>query len=252
MNRSTILDKDRLAAFVDGEMSPEDAAAVVMHLADNPQDQAYVDDLMATNSALAQAFSAPLFEPVPAHLHDLILGSVAEDKVVRFRPKSVTRGGILLLSGLATGAALAASLVLAVFLPAIDANKLALGPLTTDSPLHQVLASLPSGTVQTMANGAEVMILSSLPTTNGFCREVEVIHVEAQLLEAALACTEGAAWTIEVIITEGLADATQAEGFATASGAEAQSFTPFLDRIGAGTFLSSEEESNAIARRWTK
>ncbi len=45
MTRSTVMDKDRLAAFVDGELTPEEAAAVVMHLARHPDDQAYVDDL---------------------------------------------------------------------------------------------------------------------------------------------------------------------------------------------------------------
>jgi anti-sigma factor RsiW len=34
------MDRERLAAFVDGALAPEDAATVVMHLADHPQDQA--------------------------------------------------------------------------------------------------------------------------------------------------------------------------------------------------------------------
>ncbi len=50
--------QDPLAAFVDGELSPEEAAEVVMHLADHPADQTYVDDLFAANAALAEAFSA--------------------------------------------------------------------------------------------------------------------------------------------------------------------------------------------------
>ena len=61
----TAFDKDRLAAFGDGELSPEEAAAVVMHLADHPDDQAWVDDLIAANETLAAAFAAPLHEPVP-------------------------------------------------------------------------------------------------------------------------------------------------------------------------------------------
>jgi len=37
MTRPTALDKHRLAAFADGELSPEEAAALVIHLADHPQ-----------------------------------------------------------------------------------------------------------------------------------------------------------------------------------------------------------------------
>ena len=53
MTAQSKIDRTRLAAFVDGELSPEEAAAVVMHLADHPADQAYVDDLFAANAALA-------------------------------------------------------------------------------------------------------------------------------------------------------------------------------------------------------
>jgi anti-sigma factor RsiW len=83
----TVMDKDRLAAFVDGELSPEEAAAVVLHLADTPVDQAYVDDLFAANEALAQAFGAPLSEPVPEAIHAAIMGPSAATNVVAFRPR---------------------------------------------------------------------------------------------------------------------------------------------------------------------
>lgn len=63
MTRPQMMDKQHLAAFADGELSPEEAAAVVMYLADHPADQAWVDDLMAANAALAQAFSTPCTNP---------------------------------------------------------------------------------------------------------------------------------------------------------------------------------------------
>jgi hypothetical protein len=43
-----------------------------MRLADHPEDQAYVDDLMAANAALSRAFAAPMEEPVPPVLRDMI------------------------------------------------------------------------------------------------------------------------------------------------------------------------------------
>lgn len=252
MTRPTAFDKDRLAAFVDGELTPEQAAAVVMHLADHPQDQAYVDDLMAANAALQQAFAAPHDAPVPAALRDLILGVAPVVEVRPFRPAGRAQPGLVLWGGLGAGAALAAGLALAVFLPAGDAMELAPGPLAAGSALDAVLAGLPAGQVQVMADGAEVMVLSSVPTPTGFCREIEVIRADAGRLDAALACTDGTGWTVEVVIAESLADAAASEGFGTASGAEAQGFAPFLDRVGAGVFLGPEDEAAAIARSWAK
>ncbi|MGL6208556.1 MAG: anti-sigma factor family protein [Paracoccaceae bacterium] len=256
MTRPTMMDKDRLAAFVDGELSPEEAAAVVMHLADHPRDQAYVDDLTAANAALSRAFAAPLEEPVPDRFRDLILGSETKEapaaQVLPFRPRSSVRSALASWGGLAAGGALAAGLALAVFLPSLDGRDLAPGPLAANSPLHGVLASLPSGEVQVLEDGAEVMILSSVPTPTGFCREIEVMRGDINRLEAALACTDGTGWSVEVVIVEDLADAAASEGFGTANGDEAQGFTPFLDRVGAGAFLSPEEEAAAIGRSWGK
>ncbi len=252
MIRITKMDKDRLAAFVDGELSPEQAAAVVMHLADHPDDQAYVDDLMAANAALAEAFSGALLEPVPVPLRRLIMGAAPEAEVVPFRRSSPVRSATALWGGLAGGAALAAGLALLVVLPKADGHDLTPGQLAADSPLVQMLATLPSGAPQALDDGGEVMILSSVPTPTGFCREIEVIHPDASRLEVALACTDGAGWSVEVVIAEDLADAALSEGFGTASGDEAQGFTPFLDRIGAGAFLSPDDEATAITRGWAK
>lgn len=250
MIRHTGLDKDRLAAFADGELAPEEAAAVVMHLADHPQDQAYVDDLMAANAALAQAFAAPLSEPVPQALRDLILGpSLPAAEVVAF-PAARRRGGVAVWGGL--GLALAAGLAVAVFLPNGGPPDLLPGPLAQGSDLHAALQALPAGEVQVMPDGAEVMILGSLPTPDGYCREIEVMRPDAGRLDAALACTRGQGWAVEVVIVENLEEAARSEGFGTASGDEAQGFAPFLDRIGAGTFMSPEDEAAAMAGGWLR
>lgn len=167
--RPTVMDKDRLAAFVDDEMSPEQAAAVVMHLADHPQDQAHVDDLMAANAALALAFSAPMGAPVPDALRDLVLGAGPEGKVVPFHAKR--RPAVALWGGL--GVALAAGLAVAVFTPGAAVPQLTPGPLAGGSALHAALDTLPAGEVRVMEGGAEAMVLGSVPTPGGYCREIE-------------------------------------------------------------------------------
>ncbi len=250
MSRTTAISKERLAAFVDGELTPEESAAMVMHLADHPQDQAYVDELMTANAALAKAFAAPMNEPVPDALRDLIMNGPVDAQVLPFRPKPSVRPVMALWGGLGAGAALAASLAVMVFLPSADPHDLNPGQLAASSPLTELLATLPSGTPHTLDDGGEVLILASVPTPTGFCREIEVIHAEPSHLQAALACTKGAGWTVEVVISEQLETAQAAEGFATASGEAAQGFSPFLERVGAGEFLTPEDEAAAIAKGW--
>ncbi|MEM1075924.1 MAG: zf-HC2 domain-containing protein [Pseudomonadota bacterium] len=247
MTFQTVMDKDRLAAFVDGEMSPEEAAEVVMHLADHPEDQAYVDELMAANQALAQAFDAPLHEPIPAKIRDTILGVVLDETVVPFRRRPVAKAAL----------ALAASVALAVvILPELrDGSSdtlLALGPVAEDTALDLALENLPSGVPEALESGQEIMILATLPVPDGFCREVEVIDEDADQLHFGIGCLGETGWTVEVTLSEPLSSSGAEDGFVTASDAEVQSLQPFLDRLGAGLPLNAEAEADAIAHGWAR
>jgi len=53
------------------------------------------------------------------------------------------------------------------------------------------------------------MVLASLPTPTGHCRDVEVIRAGAGRLDVALACTEGAGWTVQVVIVADLGTAAR-------------------------------------------
>lgn len=248
MTRDTVMDKTRLAAFADGELSPEEAAEVVMHLADHPHDQAYVDDLMAANEALGRAFDTPMNEPVPEAIRAAIMGEAPAAVVVPFRRKpSAWLGG---------GLALAASVALAaVILPTLigteDAvERLAIGEVAEGTRLAQHLDALPSGTPEALDEGREMMILATLPIDGGFCREIEVVDEPAARVDLGIACNRGEGWSVEVTMSEPLAATGTETGFVTASGAEVQSLLPFLDRLGAGMALGPEEEASVIAQGW--
>jgi len=242
------MDKDRLAAFVDGELSPEEAAAVVMHLADHPADQAYVDDLVAANELLAAAYEAPLHEPVPDAIRDTILGreAAAPATVVPFRPRS--RAPLWAGGALALAAAVAAVAVLIPGAPVPGGGGLlAVGPLVEGSEIAAVVEDLPSLVPQVLSGGREAMVLATMPTPDGgFCREIEVLDRTAGRLDMAVACTrpEGG-WAIEVALSEPVTP--EAEGFVTASGPETQALALFLDRRGAGLALDPGAEEAAIA-----
>lgn len=253
MTREPVMDRSRLAAFADGELSPEEAAAVVMHLADHPEDQAYVDDLMAANELLGRAFAAPMAEPAPGPIRNAILGEhtegqQAEATVVPFRGRRAVRlGGSLALAASAAFVAL----MLPVQLPFGAApDRLVLGPVPEGSALAQMLDTVPTGTPEAMGEGREIMILASLPTDDGHCREIEVVDEPAERIDLGIACNRGAGWTVEVTLFEPLSATGTEDGFVTASGAEVQTLGLFLDRLGAGPALSPEAEGEAIDQGW--
>ncbi|WP_371225219.1 anti-sigma factor family protein [Roseovarius sp. 2305UL8-3] len=247
MSLETVMDKTRLAAFADGELTPEEAAKVVMHLADHPQDQAYVDNLMAANEFLLQAFSAPMNQPVPAEIKQAIMGEKPAAQVVPFRRKPAVWAG---------GAALAASVALAlVTLPQIMATsdgRLALtpGPVAMGSTLSSTLNSLPSGVPQSLDADREVMILATLPVKGGFCREIEVVDNAAEQIDLGLACRTDGAWAIVVTMSEPLVAPGTEDGFVTASGDETLSLNPVLDQMDAGSALDAATEIDLIKRGW--
>jgi hypothetical protein len=251
------MDKDRLAAFVDGELSPEEAAAVVMHLADHPEDQAYVDDLVAANELLAAAYEAPLHEPVPEAIRAAIMGAAdaatpeEPARVLPFRPRS--RAPIWLGGALALAAAVAAVAVLIPGGPRPGGTGLlAVGPLAEGSEIAAVVEDLPSLVPQTLSGGQEAMVLATLPTPDGgFCREVEVVDRAAGRLDMAITCTlPDGGWTVEVALQEPLG--SDAGGFVTASGPETRALVEFLDRMGAGLALDPTAEEAAIAAGWQR
>jgi len=253
------LDRDLLAAFVDGALSPEDAAAVVMHLADHPQDQAHVDDLIAANEALAAAFAAPLHEPVPEAIRATIMGDAVagsgDRAVVRFRPRRPV--AVLIGGALALAASVAAVAILMTGGPggsvASGARLLAVGPVDQGSDLGRVLADLPTLEPVVLDGGQQIMVLATLRTADGrFCREVEIVDQAAARIDMGIACSgAGGGWTIGIAVQEVLHQ-DAGDGFVTASGTGPGSLGQFLDRQGAGEVLSPEAEAQAIGSGWTQ
>lgn len=243
---TTVMDKDRLAAFVDGELNPEDAAKVAMHLADHPSDQAYVDDLFAANEALARAFAAPLFEMVPDAIMATIMGRTTPDTAPNVMP---FRRRLPLVSG---GLALAASLIaVALLLPGLSAGPqgIVLGPIAAANPMAQTLDTLTSGVPAALGDDRQTMVLASFVMPDGrFCREFEVVDAQAGRVDYALGCRSNGSWVVEALIAE-VAEVDQ--GYIPADGGEADTLTRFLERTGAPVLLDAEAETAAIQRRWS-
>ncbi|NEX46552.1 zf-HC2 domain-containing protein [Pseudotabrizicola algicola] len=240
------MDKDHLAAFADGELSPEEAAKVVMHLADNPQDQAYVDELYAANEALARAFSAPLQEPVPEAIREAIMGKAATN-VVFFRPKPKLA---LALGGLAASVAVAAVLLTGLS-GGPQSTGIALGPLAAIDPVAGVLNTGVSGALVQLPDGRTSMVLATFGMPDGrYCREFEVVDIAGGRVDYAVGCRAGETWTIEATIAEAAVE-DLGQGFVTASGDEANLLTQFLERGGAPVMLDAAAEADVISKGWS-
>ncbi len=253
------MDKARLAAFIDGELSPEEAAEVVMHLADHPADQAYVDELMALNVVLADAYDAPLHEPVPvailAAIHAAGGGDEASKKpgetstVIPLRPRvPPVRRFAVWGGGLAIAASIAA---VAVFSPlsVMDPYSVAVGPIPGESAQEAALIELAAGETRQIAEDVEISLIATYRTaTGGVCREFEVARDGGARLDAAIACLNTGAdggWRIEVAAM--IETATTATDFTPASGNDEDPLNAFLDQVGAGPALSAADEEQARA-----
>ncbi len=245
MISATVMDQSRLAAFVDGELSPEEAAEIVLHLADHPQDQAYVDALMTANEALSQAFSDPLDEPVPNAIRETVSGKSKTANVLPFRKRSV----VWLGTGLAAVLALAVTIGPELAGPN-DALRLAVGPVENGSALATSLDHLPSGVPETRNSEQSLMVLATLPVNDGYCREFEIISYEDERVDLGIACFQSDGWVVEVTMSEPLSATGTEDGFVTASGTEMQGLMPFLDRLGAGDALAPAQEASLIERGW--
>ena len=253
-----VVDHDRLSAFADGELTPEEAAEVVMHLADHPEDQAFVDEVMAANEALVRAFAGPMSQPVPKPIHAAIFGltdGAAESKDAAERVQEASTARILpfrrrVWAGLALAACVAGlglALPQSPFHQGPGAPVFEPGPLAAGSALHRAISGQASG--QTLAlDGADLTILASLPVEGGHCREAELIDRAKATLTMALICDEGAGWQVQVALSEPLPEA--ATGFVPAGGVETGALDLWLDRMGAGLALGPEEEARAIAGGW--
>lgn len=241
------MDRALLAAFADGALEPEDAARVVLHLADHPDDQAYVDEVMAANAALQRAFGGPMHQPVPAAIRDTILPPPPAT-VIPFRRRLVRMAGSgWLAAGLAAAAAVGAVAVLAPQGTPPSA-LLAVGPVAPGGALGALLADAPSGERRELGGGRSLNVLASLPVPDGYCREVELIDRPGATLSRALACTGAEGWQVAVVVAEGLGTVGP-DGIAPASGGGAD-LTPWLDRLGAGLVLDPSEEARALAAGW--
>jgi hypothetical protein len=246
------MDRARLAAFIDGELSPEEAARVVMHLADCPEDQAWIDAAMRANELLGRAYGTPMEEPVPDRFKALICGGPET-------PGKVGLGNVVPLVRrarlpLATAAlAVAASVMLVLNIGTRDgaiAPRVA-GRVAQDGALYAALEGMGGGETLRLPDGRQLaMIASFADSRGGFCREFQIIGAQDDGFDHAVACRGLADWSVEIVVHHVAESAGEDGVYRPAGGPGSRAIERLLDDIGAGMALTADEEAVARASGW--
>jgi hypothetical protein len=246
-----MMERTRLAAYVDGSLEPEEAAKVVMHLADNPDDRAFVDCITELNDLLVSAYESPANQPVPGQIRATI-----------FPPQPAAAGLWSRIAGyLARPAPLAAFAAAALFAavvvdwsdpppPGIEA-----GVVPADSVLQTMLETRPSGDAERIGGATVTLIAVFLDAENRPCREYELQHGSGEVVTRGIACrneTDGAArWEIEMTASHQIGRfGNDRTDYVPAQGPAQVAVSTANEKLGAGPSLSAAEEQALIANGW--
>ncbi len=203
--------KDRLEAFIDGQLSVTEMQEMESLLANRPDLAAYVERQSRLRARLAEAFAPVIDEAIPQHLRDAVASSPVS---ARFRAAAWLRAAAPVLPRLAIpAAALACGLVLGIwfrapsdFQTSSGGQVLAQGELA--AALTDRLAS--AGTPKT---GARIGV-SFRDRGGRNCRSFQVPGQGAST--AGVACREGSDWVVAVLA----AGSSQTPGAYQQAGAE--------------------------------
>jgi len=278
-------DDETLMAYADGQLDPSEMARITEYLRHDAEARETVAMFQGTSAIIAgfgdEAFSKPVSPELIAMLRtggtasdtpkppeetvpDHTLPSSRTAEVIPFRPK---RGAIW--TGSARDlAALAACLVLIaggtmtwLARPnggAGDTNvTLAVGPISANSPLAQVLEQRPSHQPVALASrGGEPTALVAMSTfqdqAERYCREFELTSgAEQRPLSIGVACrTSGGIWTVEgVVKTDG--GQVQTPGVVKPAGSnQTAALDGLMSKLGARPALTKDNERAIIGRGW--
>ena len=263
----TVIDRGKLDAFVDGALSPEEAARVVMHLADTPAAQAHVDATMELNALLSAAFEAPMKERVPSRILEVFerfeeRRAGARGKVIALR-RAVRRSTPYL------GGAIAAGVIFSLGLsiwpePKPDALQLA-GPVAAGTTLYEALETRRSGLAIPGERGTEIAVIATfLDDDERPCREFEVVHRGDGMATHGVACRETTRdWIVAFAASRPFAvpgseseavggGTSETEGYLPAAGVTDAAVSGALDALGAGISLDPAREEALIAEGWRR
>jgi len=223
--------EERLAAWLDGALPPDEAEAFAAELEANPALAARAADWQANDRLIADAFAPIAAQPLDsALLASLGLAEPALPQPANDNPPWWRRHALPL------GGAIAASLA-AVLLPIPHGAQ---GP---QDAVSVALHTTASGTAVKLADGRILTpVLTQRAADGRWCREYRIDATEA------LACRDGQGWKVEA---EGAAPTTAPAGeIVLAGGGGPSPLDPTHARLGTGDPVEAAQEAALIVGEW--
>lgn len=237
---------ETLMAYVDGELTPEEARGVEAEIAAKPELKAFVEQQEALRRGLHDSFDAVFDLPLP----EAMLAAAAQPPSLRWRLaqafKALVSRRVLIWSGIPAAAALACGVAVGVLITSPGgANIVSMpGGLVARGALSATLSGTLSGRpVQT----AEVQIgISFRDKTGRYCRTFQTGGASPL---AGVACHQGGDWHIAA-----LAVPAKEEGAGTAyhlaGSAMPDAVRSAVRGMISGSPLDATGEQNAMAHGW--
>jgi anti-sigma factor RsiW len=225
-------DDERLAAWLDGALAPDQADAFERELARNPDLARRAAEWKANDAFIAGALAPVADAPIGADmLARMGLAEPAPAKVAANDNPPFWRRHALPLGG-----AIAASVavILAIAVPNRQSG--------TD-PLSLALESTPALQTARLADGRTIEPTLTVRAANGrWCREFRSGN------KTSLACRNANGWTIEA--TAEATGPAESDNIGLAAGADTSALDGAYRRIGASDALGAQAEAELIAKGW--
>jgi hypothetical protein len=242
---------DKLSAYLDGELQPEEMEQLARDIAADAALAARLNRLAAANETFLRAASDIDVVPLPAGVTALLAGAEKREdaRVVPFRPRRIA-------AFLIEHRAIAASLVCAVAAygfatlsgraPDLPTSS---GVIASGSPLHRVLEQGASGATVRLAGGVEVKPqLTFLTTDDAVCRQYALTSASGAV--EGIACRQDDGWRVQVasFAAGRIADSD----YQTAASGRSAALEAFIDAYISGAPLNAHQENEMLARDWRR
>lgn len=237
---------DRLSAYLDGELSPEEMKSIAAAIDADSALRARAEVLAATGAILKRAYSAIDDSPIPEAVTALL--KEPADKVVPLRkPQAAPRWALPLAASVALGAGVALGLLMANPARMAPAGGVMLaGAISPADALSVALDETPSGERAAIAGARTASMVLSFKSGDGqYCREFRLESAESAA--RAIACREDGRWTVKMAAAE----EKDAGGYATAASGVSAAFDAGAEALGAGKPLDRAREDALLRSGWT-